>query len=61
MMDHRHIYSGCLDKPRITPSVKRRMADMVITCLIRGEALRADKHARGNYESDVVHCFTLAK
>ena len=33
---------------------------MVITCLIRGEALRADKHARGNYESDVVHCFTLA-
>ena len=37
--------------------MERRMADAM---MIRGEALRADKHARGNYESDVVHCFTLA-
>ena len=27
-------------------SVERRMADTLITCLIRGEALRAGKHAR---------------
>ena len=30
---------------------------MVITCLIRGEALRGDKHARANYEGVLVHSF----